>query len=196
MKEEDENKKNVEVSGVSGASTPEPGEPGDELRPACADTADGELTEKIVLLEKERDEYLNGWRRTKADLANYRNEELARLEEVVKFGNSDLVKELIPVFQNFDRAISALGDDGASKGIMMIKSQLGEIMKRRGLTELGVKAGDMYDPARGEILSEDESEKPPGMILEVVQKGYVLHGKIICPAQVKVSKGQILTNNK
>ena len=148
-----------------------------------------QVKEKLELVMKERDEYLDGWRRAKADLANYRNEELSRLEEVVKFGNSDIVKDLIPALQNFELAVKALQGDGAGRGVLMIKSQLEEIMKRRGLMEIDAKVGDEYNPVREEILSEEESEKPPGTVLEVVQKGYTLHGKVVCPAQVKVSKG-------
>ncbi|MDP3956588.1 MAG: hypothetical protein Q8P97_01155, partial [bacterium] len=73
---------NIKNNGEAG------GTPTDNSPPKELDIADEakELREKLELLTREKDEYLNGWRRTKADLQNYKNEELQRLEEVIKFG--------------------------------------------------------------------------------------------------------------
>ncbi|HEY4523835.1 MAG TPA: nucleotide exchange factor GrpE [Candidatus Paceibacterota bacterium] len=173
-------------------------EPNDELEsenspPKELDVSDEakELREKLELITREKDEYLNGWRRTKADFQNYKNEELKRLEEVIKFGNADIIKELITVLSNFDLAIAAAEKTGVSnEGIALIRSQLEEILKKRGLSAMEVKPGDAFSPALHEVLSEEEGDMPDGTIIEVLESGYVLQGKVIKPARVKLSKSR------
>jgi molecular chaperone GrpE len=148
-----------------------------------------ELKEKLDLVSRERDEYLNGWRRTKADLANYRQQEFTRLEEMVKFGNEDIVKDLIPVITNFDHALASLTREGKEDtGIQMIRNQLEEVLKRRGLTRIPIEVGKPFDPAIEEVLLDEVSDKPPGTVLEVLEDGFTLHGKVVKPARVKISK--------
>ena len=150
-----------------------------------------ELKEKLALVEKERDEYLNGWRRAKADMANYKNDELARLEEVIKFGNEDTIRELIPVLHSFDLALISLRDSGSvDKGIELIKQQLEEVLKRRGLERISVEVGKEFNPKTQEALLEEVSERPPGIVLGVLEEGFTLHGKVVKPARVKVSKNE------
>lgn len=147
-----------------------------------------ELNKKLELCEKERDEYLNGWRRAKADLANYKNEELARLEEVVKFGNADIIKELIPVLDSFNLALTMAKQSPFQKDLLVLLEQLGAVLKKRGLEKITVKTGERFDPKLHEVIEGINSEAPPDTILEEVAPGYTLHGKIIRPAKVKVSK--------
>jgi molecular chaperone GrpE len=148
-----------------------------------------ELKEKLELISRERDEYLNGWRRTKADLANYRQQEFTRLEEMVKFGNEDILRDIIPVITNFDLAVAALKKQGREDaGITMIRNQLEESLKRRGLERVPLEPGKLFDPAKEEVLLEEEADGPPGRVLEVLEDGFTLHGKLVKPARVKISK--------
>ena len=71
-----------------------------------------ELETKLAAAEKQCDEYLAGWQRAKADFVNYKKEELAHLQEVVKYGNEDLVKDMISVMDNFDLGLRALEKAG------------------------------------------------------------------------------------
>jgi len=175
-------------------------EPNDELEsenspPKELDVPDEakELQEKLELLTKEKDEYLNGWRRTKADLQNYKNEELQRLEEVIKFGNADIIKDLVTILGNFDLAIAAMEkakekDSAKDQGVVLIRTQLEEMLKKRGLSVIEAKPGDEFNPAFHEVLSTEESDKPEGTILEVLERGYTLQGKVIKPVRIKISK--------
>lgn len=150
-----------------------------------------ELQEKLDLLTKEKDEYLNGWRRTKADLQNYKNEELQRLEEVIKFGNADIIKDLVTILGNFDLAIAAMEKTNTKdQGVILIRSQLEEMLKKRGLSAIEAKPGDEFNPALHEVLSTEDSDKPEGTILEILERGYTLQGKVIKPTRIKISKGQ------
>lgn len=145
--------------------------------------ANEELKQKI-------EEYLNGWKRAQADLINYKKDENKRFEETVKFGNVLLLGDLLAVLDSFDLAITALEKLGqAEKGIYIIKGQLEDVLKKHGLEKLAVSAGQLFDPDRQEAIAEIEnSGKPPNTIVEEIEAGYLLNGKLIRPARVKVAK--------
>ena len=144
--------------------------------------------------EKERDEYLAGWQRAKADFANYKKDELKRLEEIARYQTEDFVLELIGVMDNFELGIAALEKQGpVEKGIYMIKTQIEDILKRRGLMRITIRAGDKFDPAVAEAVAEVDSpaggEIPQGAIVDEIEAGYRLYDKVIRPARVRVAKG-------
>ena len=140
---------------------------------------------------KERDEYLDGWKRAKADLANYKKDEAKRFAEVVRFSQESLVKELIPVLDSFDLALiseEVKSDSKTEKGLFLIRQQLEDVLRKNGLERIIVAPGDQFNPAIAEAIAEVPSDKPSGTIIEEVERGYFLHGKLIRPARVKVSK--------
>ena len=150
-----------------------------------------DLEEKLAKAEKDRDEYLAGWQRAKADFINYKKEELARLEEMAKYGNEDFIRELITVMDNFDLGLAALEKSGpVEKGIYMIRSQIEDILKRRWLEKIPVSIGDQFNPSHSEAIVEVESEKPPETIVEIIEPGYKLNEKIIRPTRVKIAKNK------
>jgi molecular chaperone GrpE len=147
-----------------------------------------ELEREIEKLKKQSEEYLDGWKRAKAELINYKKEDLARLEEVARFGNEDLIRELVPVLDSFDLGLITFEKEGlASKGFYMIRSQLEDILKKRGLERIMVSVGQPFDPGLQESIAEIESNLPAGQVVEEVEKGYLLHGRVLRPARVKVS---------
>ena len=149
------------------------------------------LKEKLTQVEKMRDEYLSGWQRAKADFINYKKEELGRLEEIGKYGLEDLIYELINIMDNFDLSLSTLEKSGpVEKGIYMIRSQIADTLKKRGLEKIEIKPGDEFNPQVAEALSEIESERPPGTVVDVIETGYKLYDKIIRPARVRISKNK------
>lgn len=140
--------------------------------------------------EKLRDEYLDGWKRAKADLVNYKKEEMERFAAVVKFGNEALVKELLIILDSFDLGIAALEDTNPAKhGMRLIESQLLEILKRQGVERITASPGEQFDPSKHEAVGEVPSESPPGAIVEEVGRGYVVSGKVIRASRVIISKG-------
>lgn len=147
------------------------------------------LEEVLAKCEKEKEEYLAGWQRAKADFINYKKDEMKRLEEIAKYGSEDLIRELIVVLDNFDLGLAALEKAGpVERGVYMIKSQIEDILRKRGLEKIIIKIGDKFDPAVAEVIAEVESDKPAGTIVEEIEPGYRLYDKIIRPARVKVSK--------
>ncbi len=159
---------------------------------AAAPAGAAALEEKLAAAEKQRDEYLAGWQRAKADFINYKKEEYARLEEVARYGSEDLIKDLLTVMDNFDLGIRALEKNGpVEKGIYLIRSQVEDILKKRGLQKIALKPGDPFDPAVAEAVTEREVGQPPGTIVEEIEPGYRLHDKVLRAAKVIVSKEKI-----
>ena len=152
------------------------------------------LQDHLAAVERERDEYLAGWQRAKADFVNYRKEEMSHLQEVAKFGSEDLIKDLLVALDNFDLGLRAMEqsakDAGVDKGIYLIRSQIEDILRKRGLARIEIKPGDSFDPGVAEAMAEIPSDKPLGTVVEVAEPGYRLHDKIIRAARVIVSKGQ------
>ena len=140
--------------------------------------------------EKLLEEYLNGWKRAKADLINYKKDEAKRFEDVVKFGNELLIYDLITTLDAFNLAIASLEKTNETdKGIYMIKSQLEDALKRHGLERLAVSVGQQFDPTLHESISEIEDQSvKSGQIVEEVEAGYTLNGKLIRPARVKIAR--------
>lgn len=150
-----------------------------------------EPVDGLVRCQKEKDEYLDGWKRAKADLLNYKKDEAKRFESVVKFSNESLIRDLINVLDSFDLALASLqaeGDQKKEKGLYLIRQQLEDVLNQSGLEKVIVSAGQPFDPALQEAIASVESEKESGTIIEEVERGYLLNGKLIRPARVKVAK--------
>jgi molecular chaperone GrpE len=148
--------------------------------------------EETERLRREREEYLAGWQRAKADFINYKKDEAQRLQELAKYQLEDVVHDLISVLDNFDLGLAALEKQGpVEKGIYMIRTQLEDLLKKRGLQRIPIRPGDAFDPGIAEAIAEaDSDDHPPGSILEVIEAGYKLHGKILRPVRVKVVKSR------
>ncbi|MDI6717580.1 MAG: nucleotide exchange factor GrpE [Patescibacteria group bacterium] len=174
----------------------------DDLNENNNSQSDGEF----LKIKKERDEYLDGWQRARAELINYKKDEMKRFELIAKFSNESLIRDLITVLDSFSFAILALEsqprdnteqarDDAHKKqfssdlkGVYLIKSQLEDILKNCGLEKLSVSEGQNFDPSIHEAVAEVESDYPSGIIVEEIEKGYILNGKVIRPSRVKIAK--------
>ncbi|MCL5733589.1 MAG: nucleotide exchange factor GrpE [Patescibacteria group bacterium] len=153
--------------------------------------AKNETGEEIEKLKKDCADYLAGWQRAKADFINHKKEEAQRFEEMIKFSNESLIRDLIGPIDSFDLGLAALEKKGeVEKGIYMIKTQLEDVMRKYGLEKISVKPGDKFDPSVAESLGEEESDAPSQTVAEEIEVGYRLNGKIIRPVRVKLSKGQ------
>jgi len=153
---------------------------------------------EIDQLKRKLDEYLNGWKRAKADLINYQKDEGKRFEEIMKFGTMDFIRDFIPVLDSFDLALSVLEKEGkAERGVYMIRAQLEDVLKKRGLERMAVAVGALFDPALHESVGEIESGEPPGTIAEEIEHGYLLYDRVVRPARVKLAKWkqELTTNN-
>jgi molecular chaperone GrpE len=162
---------------------------GEEAQLSAADPQD--LEAKLEKCEIERNEYLNGWQRTKADFQNYRKGEMERLREAVSFAGEDLVREMISIMDSFDLGLMSLEKLGpVDRGIYMIRAQIEDVLKKKGLSRIAVEPGTVPDHAYVEAMAEVESEFPAGAIVTEIEPGYILNNKVIRAARVTVSKGK------
>jgi molecular chaperone GrpE len=153
-----------------------------------------ELKQKLEAAEKQGNEYLEGWRRAKADYLNYKKEENGRLEQIAKYTGEDILKEMVSVLDSFDLGLRALEKAGpVEKGVYMIRAQIEDILKKRGLERIKLAPGDPFDPMTAEAIAEGDSEHPPGTVAEEIEPGYRLYDKVLRPARVKLSKDKTTT---
>ena len=151
----------------------------------------------IEKLKSERDEYLKGWQQERASFINYKKEEKERFKEVVNFSNERLIKSLIVVLDNLNLAIQSFVNQNKEKkekeeyikGIYLIKDQFEDILQKEGVEIIIANPGDEFDPTFQEAITEVEhKEFKPYSIVQMLEKGYVLNGKIIRPCRVIVAK--------
>ena len=148
------------------------------------------LKERLKEAESKAREYLDGWQRAQADFANLRRRDEEAKFEFVKFANLSFVQELIPVLDSFNLALAHASTGRAQVAdVKPVYDQFFSILKQNGLEELNPME-ETFDPKYHEaigVVPTDEPEKDH-KILEVIQKGYILVGKIIRPAKVKIGE--------
>lgn len=149
------------------------------------------LREELDRCIAEKQEYLDGWQRAKADFINYKKDDAKRFEEFMKFAAEGVIAEVVQALDSFDLALQHEMPKDVEKGIVMIRSQIEDILRRRGLEVLQPQ-GQKFDPAYHESLGEIEADGEEGMVAEVLQPGYLLAGKVLRPARVKISKKKVV----
>lgn len=150
------------------------------------------LREKLKTCQKERQEFLDGWQRAQADVQNTKRQAEQEKEAFAKYAKEGVVHDILPVIDSFDFAFAnkeqwEAVSENWRKGVEYIYTQLKEVLSQHGITEVD-PTGEVFDPNKhdsAEVIDTDE-EKKDGTVAETVQKGYILHDKIIRPARVKV----------
>jgi molecular chaperone GrpE len=147
------------------------------------------LEDPLVRAERERDEYLDLARRSQADFENYRKRAAREAAAAGERAKSGLVRELLPIVDNLERALASAedGEQHLAEGVRLVHSELIAVLERNGVKQFD-PAGDRFDPTEHEALSmraEDGAE--PGVVLDVVEKGYRANGSVLRPARVVVS---------
>lgn len=157
--------------------------------------------EDVIKLTKEEVEAINKKAkdaeeralRHQAELINYRKRKDEETEKMLKYANEGLILEILPVLDNFERAISMneTANDETKKfinGINMVHQSLVAALKKYGVSEIEC-LGKTFDPALEQaVMTAEEKDKESNVVLEVYQKGYMLKDKLIRPAMVKVNK--------
>jgi len=146
------------------------------------------MEEEIKKITQERDEYLAGWKRAKADLLNYKKEEAQRMRVMAEYAEQELLLKVFPILDNIERALKEIPDQESQvyKGFSQILSQWREFLKSRGVEEIET-VGKPFDPAVHEAVGEVDGEEP-GTVAEEMEKGYMVDGRVLRPAKVKVTK--------
>ena len=190
MKEEQafQEEKQQNVSTEEAAETiQEQEEPVNEAAAPEAQEEDAE----VAKLRAEAEEHQQRFLRAQADFDNFRRRTLKEKEELAKYASMKLVTELVPVLDNFERAL-ATAQQGAetesfAKGVEMIFRQFEGVLQAEGVTAMN-SVGQPFNPDFHQAIMQVESEEhEEGIVVEEVQKGYMLKDKVLRPAMVKVS---------
>jgi molecular chaperone GrpE len=146
--------------------------------------------ERLAAVERERDEYLDSLRRLKAEFDNFRKRTAREQESFAARANEALLKELLPVLDDLERALEAAEHHEEAKleeGVRLVHRALVESLRRQGL-EL-IDTDGVFDPHVHEaLLTQPADGAEPGSVLEVLQKGYRLGDRVLRPARVVVSE--------
>ncbi len=160
--------------------------------PASTRDVAKKLRERIEMLTKEKQEYLEGWQRLKADFANYKRREEEAKGDFVKFAKEELVAELVPVLESFQLAFRNKEawekvDKNWRTGVEYIHNQLMGTLSEHGLS-VDDPRGDIFDPNKHTSVGtvETKDQRLLHHIAEVVQVGYLLNSKVIRTPRVKV----------
>lgn len=145
--------------------------------------------DKLVECEKKKEEYLNGWKRSKADFENYKKDELKRVSSLIEYSQRVLLLELLNIVDDFEVAENQIPEEEKNeyiKGLLQIKSRLDEFLSKFGVEVISAVGKD-FDPNFHEAVEMVDGEKS-GVVVEEVSKGYIKSGKLIRPTKVKVIK--------
>jgi molecular chaperone GrpE len=127
--------------------------------------------------------------RVAADFENYKKRAAREREEYVTFANERLIKELLPVLDDLERALQAAAEHEEAKleeGVELVHRALASLLERHGVKEIGTEG--TFDPHVHEALLSQPSEAEQGSVIDVVQKGYTIGDRVVRPARVIVSE--------
>ncbi len=169
----------AEAAPDGGAETPSPpDEPIDEMAALRAEL--GEAKDKLL--------------RERAELENYKKRAAREKADAMRYGSEKLLRELLTVIDNLDRATEQLAAGGSQdsnavvEGLELVRRGFVETLERHGVTVVGAHGG-AFDPALHEAIGHVESEQPANTVIDEHQRGYALHGRLLRPALVTVGKG-------
>lgn len=149
------------------------------------------LDEELQQAKKESEENYQRLLRAQADFDNFRRRTLKEKEDLAKYASQKLVEQLIPVLDNFERAMATKPASGEvesfAKGMDMIFRQLQQVLEQEGLTPMET-VGEAFNPEFHQAIMQVESDEyEEGIVVEEVQRGYMLKDRVLRPAMVKVS---------
>jgi molecular chaperone GrpE len=155
---------------------------------------DVEALQQALAEEKEKAEkYLANWQRSQADLENYMKRAEQEQSETVEFANTILILDLLPILDDFEKALASLPVEldeekqNWTKGVELIYNKLKTILEAQGLSEIKAK-GEYFDPYFHEAAGQLEGEE--GVVMEEIRKGYKFKDRVLRPSVVMVGKGE------
>lgn len=174
----------------SSSTPPSPTPPAEDASQVQTD-----LDALIADTQRERDEYLELAKRAQADFENYRKRMSSEVEAALARGKSELLRDVVPVLDDLERAIQAAGldpegdsEDGLAHGVLLVFRGLRDSLVRNGIETVDPE-GEKFDPTAHEALSTIAAEGvESGVVVETMQKGYRLGEQLIRPARVVVSE--------
>jgi molecular chaperone GrpE len=141
-------------------------------------------------IERERDDYKDRWLRKSAEFDNYRKRVERERREQADQSVVDLLQQLLLVVDDFDRALTVSGDEGGAyrKGVELIHAKLHDMLRKQGVRPMDVLGSDFDPNIHMAVMHEESPEHREGEVIGELQKGYMLHDRLLRPAMVKVAK--------
>ena len=185
--------------------TEDPSDPRTDPAPAAGSVAEGEVigeeaagenpdgaASEIERLAAERDQYLDALQRLKAEFDNFRKRNDRDRQTIALGATREVVRGLLPVMDNLERAVAALGDQGEQivAGLEMVRGQLAGLLVGHGVEEISA-AGETFDPTVHEAIAAVSSPgHSEGTVIEVVEKGYRHSEHVLRPSRVVIAAGE------
>jgi len=168
-------------------SRDEAGEPSGEEDPANEQEILEQIEDASEKTEEASENYLELAQRIQADFENYRKRAAREAAAAGERAKSGLVRELLPIVDNLERALTSAedGEQHLAEGVRLVHAELIAVLERNGIQQFN-PAGDKFDPSEHEALSV-RNDGEPGVVLEVVERGYRANGTVLRPARVVVS---------
>ena len=160
------------------------------------ETGTGEdLRARLEAREKEAAENYDRYLRAAAELDNYRKRAARDKEDAIKYGNEKLIKDILPILDSLDRALHQTSDLSArnnfeafQQGLELIHTQILGCLERHGVVKIAAK-GEEFDPEKHEALMQVQTpEMESNRVVDEYESGYTLHGRLLRPSKVSVSK--------
>src|SRR5437870_6398548 len=148
------------------------------------------LKQRAATLERERDEFKSLLQRTQADFENYQKRVQRDMAQERRYAHGLLALDLLPIFDNFERALAAAKQAGESgplvQGVALIQNQVLDILKRHGITRIEAR-GQPFDPNLHQAVMQQPSQEAANTVLDVPEQGFMIHDRGLRPARVIVS---------
>lgn len=155
---------------------------------------DGEIAADVTAIVEERDELKDRLLRSLAEMENIRKRSERDRREAEQFGGSKLARDMLPVYDNLQRALDAAGEDVSDSekavldGVELTLRELLNIFSKHGITQIRPEKGETFDPQLHQAMFEAPiPDVPKGGIIQVMTAGFLLHDRLLRPAQVGVS---------
>src|SRR3954470_20682672 len=140
--------------------------------------------------QRERDDFKDRWLRKSAEFDNYRKRIERERREQADQAVIDILQELLLVVDDFDRALTVSGDEGGAyrKGVELIHAKLHDMLRKQGVRAMETLGSDFDPNIHMAVMHEESPEHREGEVIGELQKGYMLHDRLLRPAMVKVAK--------
>lgn len=162
------------------------------------DNKSSDLNQELIKCQEERQEYLDGWRRARAEFLNYKKMEAERLSSFSRQANREILRDLLVVLDNLDRMEREVerryGRDAFFEGVAKTRKEFLDVLSDWGVSRIETENQE-FDPAKHEaIASIDDSGLKEGQIIEEILAGYLFNQEVLRPAKVKVAGANSKSN--
>jgi molecular chaperone GrpE len=152
-----------------------------------------EAEDPLAAAQQEAADYYDRLLRLSAEFENYKKRSSRELADFRKFANEQIIKDLLGVIDNLERAIASASDQegnagSIAEGVELTLKEIIKILEKNGVTSIAAE-GETFDPTYHQaVMQQETADQPPNTVVQELQKGYLLHNRLLRPSMVSVSK--------